>query len=238
MHHQTDKDIDILVKSVKYQDGYRVAKQLKQVNEMYVSLRIVTELHVFNDGTQAKLTKLTGTIPISFQGCLYNTPIDIWIPLQFPNQQPMCYVVPSQQMEIRPNHQHVDIQGFIYHPFLAQWNKKCKLTDLINTLCHTFSVMPPLFAKPSLIKQQSLELSKEELQFINQDIQNMQLSSNNLVSNNQEFSNRDKVEKLVKDKLQSIYDQENEKLKLFADYQVNYLLFVFLVFPTINSSTK
>ena len=213
---QTQQQINDLIKSITYKEPFFVAKQLNEVKAQYISLIVEAGLHVFNDGTESKLAHLIGTIPISFQGCHYNTPVDIWIPIEFPNKAPMCYVIPQQQMAIRSNHQYVDNQGLIYHPYLAQWNRTSKLTELIRTLCHVFSIMPPLFAKPQLSKQESLELNEEELRFINDDIQQIQLEQQKNATSksnsniNPTTSARVKLEKLVKQKLQLIYDDENK----------------------------
>ena len=57
-------------------------------------------------------------------GNVYNIPIAMWIPREFPGQPPTVYVVPTPTMEVRPN-KHVDAAGKVYHLYLNQWAMAC-----------------------------------------------------------------------------------------------------------------
>ena len=215
---QSNYDIDRMVKSIAYKDAFRVYKQLDGILNEYVSLRAVIDLHVFNDGEEHKLIKLTGTIPIFYQGHHYNTPVDVWIPIQFPQIPPMCYVVAQQGMRIRDNHQHVDRMGAIYHSYLAQWNKHSTLKQLLTILANVFSAVPPLFAAPNSNPphhhHQHHSHRRHSFHFKHHDHPN---------SNHE--SDRQKLERLVKAELQLIYDAENQKLQSLATQQVSVYIY-------------
>jgi ESCRT-I complex subunit TSG101 len=68
------------------------------------------------------LLQFKGTIPVNFRGSTYRFPLSIWIPHAYPYEAPVCYVVPADDMIIRPG-QYVGGDGKIYHPYLAHWRE-------------------------------------------------------------------------------------------------------------------
>lgn len=76
----------------------------------------------YENGASALLLQLSGTIPVLFRGQTFGFPIAIWVPHVYPREPPIVYVIPSQDMLVRPG-QHVSGDGRVYHPYLAQWGK-------------------------------------------------------------------------------------------------------------------
>nr|KAJ3420577.1 hypothetical protein HK105_005514 [Polyrhizophydium stewartii] len=66
---------------------------------------------------------LAGTIRVVFAGNAYNIPVAIWVPLLYPAQPPFVHVMPTPTMLIKPS-KHVDVNGKVYHPFLAFWHTR------------------------------------------------------------------------------------------------------------------
>lgn len=52
-------------------------------------------------------------------------------------------------MIIKRNHRHVDMNGFVYLPYLHEWNSSQTLVPLIEVASSVFSIEPPLFTKPA-----------------------------------------------------------------------------------------
>lgn len=74
----------------------------------------------YDSGQSSLLLHLNGTLPVTFRGTAYRFPIALWIPHAYPKEVPICYVIPTQGMVIRPG-QHVSGEGRVYHPYLADW---------------------------------------------------------------------------------------------------------------------
>ena len=124
------------------------------------SLHLYIDNYVFNDGSQQKLLKLQGTIPIQYRTKQYNMPIVLWIPPNFPNSCPICYVTPVRGMVIKQKHMHCDSQGLIYHPYLHYWKAgDSTLVELIGLLCSIFGKDPPLYSSKARISSSSMQPS-------------------------------------------------------------------------------
>ncbi len=50
---------------------------------------------VNNAGVQSRLLTISGTIPIKYQGAVYNIPIELFIPERYPQEAPKVYVRPT-----------------------------------------------------------------------------------------------------------------------------------------------
>ena len=98
---------------------------------------------------------LRGTIPVNYKGNVYNIPVVVCVPVQYPNQYPSAYVVPTPQMLIRPS-QHVDTNGKFYHPYISNWLSvtarngapTSTLVDLIRHMQTIFSQECPVYNRP------------------------------------------------------------------------------------------
>lgn len=81
------------------------------------------QLPAYENGVSALLLHLSGTVPVAFRGTQYRFPVAIWIPYAYPYESPIVYVMPTEDMVIRPG-QHVSpSDGKIYHPYLANWRE-------------------------------------------------------------------------------------------------------------------
>lgn len=132
----------------KYYNPDITRKDVCRVLEHYRGLNFRTEPFVFNDGSRKDLVNLQGTIPVNFKGNVYHIPICIWVMDTHPNNAPMCYVTPTQDMSIKVSN-YVDHNGKIYLPYLHEWiPHKSDLGSLIQVMIVVFGDHPPVYAKP------------------------------------------------------------------------------------------
>jgi len=107
-----------------------------------------TEAYVHTNGAKQTLLKITGLLPITYNTATYNIPVCFWLPYQFPDRPPMCYVVPTSSMEIKAKHKHVNKQGYVFHQYLSAWSRyQSNLIALTTNLQSVFGKEPPVFAK-------------------------------------------------------------------------------------------
>lgn len=66
---------------------------------------------------------LHGLLPITFRGVAYNIPIACWIPLAYPKESPLAYVVPTGDMLVRSS-ASVEVSGLCQFDYLKQWVNK------------------------------------------------------------------------------------------------------------------
>lgn len=132
----------------KYYNPDITRKDICRVLEHYRGLNFKTEPFVFNDGSRKDLVNLQGTVPVNFKGNVYHIPICIWVMDTHPNNAPMCYVTPTQDMNIKVSN-FVDHNGKIYLPYLHEWiPHKSDLGSLIQVMIVIFGDHPPVYAKP------------------------------------------------------------------------------------------
>eukprot|EP01051_Picozoa_sp_SAG22_P006333 SAG22_NODE_409_length_10939_cov_1.956638_6_plen_870_part_00 len=55
-------------------------------------------------------------------------------------------------MAIKPQHQHVGVDGVCYFPYLSAWDPSCNVAELIQTMQAVFGAEPPVYAKPKCKK--------------------------------------------------------------------------------------
>ncbi|KAH6987275.1 UEV domain-containing protein [Ilyonectria destructans] len=133
----------------EYHDVNRAYNDVAQALTQYPSLTPRTDVHTFSNGANALLLHLTGTLPVNFRGTTYRFPVSIWVPHAYPREPPMVYVVPTENMMIRPG-QHVDPQGLVYHPYLVRWAEfwhKSNLQDLLGIVTDIFAKEPPVISR-------------------------------------------------------------------------------------------
>ncbi|KAG1782457.1 UEV domain-containing protein [Suillus placidus] len=119
----------------------------------FTSLRPKSDVYTYDDGRTQLLLCLHGVLPISFRGASYNIPIAVWVTKEYPRQPPIVYVVPTQDMLVRPS-KHVDVSGRCKVEYIQHWEKKseaCNLSALLEALQQEFSRGPPVYAKPKTI---------------------------------------------------------------------------------------
>ncbi|KAH0545156.1 hypothetical protein FGG08_000768 [Glutinoglossum americanum] len=114
----------------------------------------------YETGQPALLLVLSGTLPVTFRGTTYRFPLSVWVPHAYPREAPMVYVVPTEEIVIRPG-QHVGGDGKCYHPYLAGWAEfwsRSTILDLLAILRDVFAKEPPVVSK-----QQQLRPPRQEV---------------------------------------------------------------------------
>lgn len=132
----------------KYKNIAATKKDIIQANEQYRALNFRQDPYVFNDGTRKELVNLSGTIPVVYKKNTYHIPICIWIMDTHPFNAPICFVTPTQDMQIKVS-MYVDHNGKIYLPYLHDWQPNSSdLLGLIQVMIVTFGDHPPVYSKP------------------------------------------------------------------------------------------
>jgi ESCRT-I complex subunit TSG101 len=102
---------------------------------------------------QNLLLNLYGTLPIQYKQNIYNIPVTIWIPKEYPNQAPVVIVVPTENMMLQGK--VVDSRGFILMDYLRGWRDGYNLNELAIILASEFQKDPPVVAKPQVNQNQT-----------------------------------------------------------------------------------
>ena len=102
-----------------------------------------------NDGSEQQLVRFHGVVPIAFQGATYHIPLDVWLPTQYPAAAPVCFVLPTASLFVRPC-DIVDAGGAVALERLGwvssgQHNLHA-LADLVARAQQHFCSCPPLFS--------------------------------------------------------------------------------------------
>ncbi|KAG6890728.1 hypothetical protein C0995_005101 [Termitomyces sp. Mi166 len=111
----------------------------------------LTPQTAFDDGRTQLLLCVHGVLPISFRGAPYNIPIAIWLTREYPNQPPIAYVVPTNDMLVKSG-KYLDVSGRCNIEYIQNWARKsegCSLSALVEAMQVQFSTEPPVYAKPS-----------------------------------------------------------------------------------------
>eukprot|EP00928_Gymnodinium_smaydae_P080137 TRINITY_DN63908_c0_g1_i1.p1 TRINITY_DN63908_c0_g1~~TRINITY_DN63908_c0_g1_i1.p1 ORF type:complete len:387 (+),score=79.74 TRINITY_DN63908_c0_g1_i1:67-1227(+) len=128
----------------EYQNRQRlrsdVAELLRSCSTLQPSLSSFT-----GNGRSVTLFYLSGVLPISFRGATYNIPVTVYFDPPYPNSAPRCFVTPTRDMAIKPNHANVDKGGMVYAPCLSSWSaSSSSLQNVVATLTSIFSQAPPV----------------------------------------------------------------------------------------------
>ncbi|KAI6106427.1 UEV domain-containing protein [Pisolithus croceorrhizus] len=116
----------------------------------FAALRPKTDVYTYDDGRTQLLLCVHGLLPIQYRSVAYNIPIAVWITKDYPRAPPIVYVVPTQDMLVRPS-KYVDVSGRCTIEYSQSWERKseaCNLSALFEALQDHFSHSPPLCAKP------------------------------------------------------------------------------------------
>lgn len=131
----------------------------------------------FDDGRTQLLLCVHGLLPISFRNASYNIPIAVWITRDYPKQPPITFVVPTNDMLVKPG-KYLDVSGRCNIDYLQHWERKdevqylsfitshlltsiyithkgCNLSALFEALREHFSRDPPVYSKPKEYMQSS-----------------------------------------------------------------------------------
>ncbi|XP_056604647.1 tumor susceptibility gene 101 protein [Triplophysa dalaica] len=137
----------LLSKLYKYRD--LTVRDVTNVTSQYKDLKPLMDNYVFNDGSNKELLSLTGTVPVSYRGNVYNIPVCLWLLDTYPYNPPICFVKPTSAMMIKTG-KHVDANGKIYLPYLHEWKApQSDLLGLIQVIVVVFGEEPPVFSRPS-----------------------------------------------------------------------------------------
>eukprot|EP00049_Salpingoeca_infusionum_P002844 m.60493 g.60493 ORF g.60493 m.60493 type:complete len:413 (-) comp11820_c0_seq1:483-1721(-) len=137
-------DLSMAVATI-YDDMDSTMSQITMAMSRYTDLKAAKAPYTFPDGRDPEILCLTGTIPMSYQGNTYHTPIRAWLPIEFPYKAPMCYVVPSVNMKLSPNTPNMEpSSGFLTTPAIVQWNARSYLVNALDEFSRLFSAYPPL----------------------------------------------------------------------------------------------
>ena len=102
-----------------------------------------------NDGSRERLLCAEGTIPIEYNGARYNIPVKMYAPSDYPTTPPTCFVTPTRDMVVKPNHGCVESDGMVAIERVFRWDRRRKMSDVARALSDVFSAEPPLFSKPA-----------------------------------------------------------------------------------------
>jgi len=141
-----ESQLNAALAKVKYKNSDLTKKDVLGALRHYRGLLPKQDTFIFNDGVQRDLVTLEGTIPVPYKGNNYNIPVSIWLMETHPLHAPVCYVKPTQNMQIKVS-KHVDSSGKIYLPYLHEWNQNSDLIGLIQICIVTFSEQPPVYSK-------------------------------------------------------------------------------------------
>ncbi|KPP75099.1 hypothetical protein Z043_105688 [Scleropages formosus] len=137
----------MLSKQYKYRD--LTVREIVNVISHYKDLKPVMDAYVFNDGSTRDLMSLTGTVPVSYRGNVYNIPVCLWLLDTYPYNPPICFVKPTSTMMIKTG-KHIDANGKIYLPYLHEWkHPQSDLFGLIQVMIVVFGEEPPVFSRPT-----------------------------------------------------------------------------------------
>ncbi|KAI0499332.1 hypothetical protein KFK09_020235 [Dendrobium nobile] len=125
-----------------------IRQHLVSLVEAYQSRRPKASSFTHNDGRTVNLLQADGTIPIVYDGVVYNIPATIWLVERYPLIPPSVFLNPTRDMVIKLNHPHVDRSGFVHAPYLKNWiYPSSNLVDLVRSLSQIFSNDPPLYSR-------------------------------------------------------------------------------------------
>jgi len=128
------------------QNRERLRSDLTQLFRVYQTLQPQTGTFS-GGGRSATLFYLYGVLPIQYKGASYNIPVTIYFDPPYPRQAPRCFVTPTENMAVSPNHPSVDRGGMFQAPMLSAWNERTStLTDLIAAMVSAFSASPPVYS--------------------------------------------------------------------------------------------
>lgn len=94
-------DLDGLLAQVRHTNRGRVRSDVASLLRRFGSLTCRLGKHTANDGTEARLLAVEGTLPIAYKGNPYNIPVELLVPAGYPAAAPLCFVRPVQGMEVQ-----------------------------------------------------------------------------------------------------------------------------------------
>lgn len=148
--NHTTKDWLVSVLS-PYENPRRLERDAVDLLVAYAGLSPKTDYYQSN-----LLLTIFGVIPITYSSVQYNIPVALWIPLRYPFEGPICFIVPTPGMQLRSSSRWVDAAGRILHPMLSFWKDDMNLTGLIARYSTNHGrIDTHHYAPPDIITNQS-----------------------------------------------------------------------------------
>ncbi|XP_060901541.1 ubiquitin-conjugating enzyme E2 variant 3-like [Labrus mixtus] len=121
---------------------------VRSVRSLFPDLRLYVDFYCFPNKEKKRLLYLAGTLPVHFEGSVYNIPVCIWLHETHPLSRPRCYVCPSVTMVINPACPSVDASGNISLDGLRNWTYGVStLSLLVSEMKRAFQKDTPLYAR-------------------------------------------------------------------------------------------
>lgn len=100
-----------------YGAAQRAVDDATAAAKRWPSLRLEAAEITQSSGASRDLIRVGGLLPISFRGAVYNIPVHVWLPLGYPVNPCLGFVVPTADMSVVPGHMHVGLNGMCYFPY-------------------------------------------------------------------------------------------------------------------------
>jgi hypothetical protein len=97
-------------------------------------------------GRPVQVVAILGTLPVRYQGNIFNVPVQIVYYDGYPMLPPVVQVVPTPEMMIKPN-EFVREDGVVTSDILKRWNSQCNTKALLDDLIAAFSYKMPVFGR-------------------------------------------------------------------------------------------
>lgn len=133
-----------------YRDPSRVDRDASSLLRSSVGahLQPIAAAHYEDDGTEATVLVLQGTIATHYRGNTYQLLVDIYLAPGYPHRPPICFVRLAENMYLKENHMHVGSDGKVYLPYLHEWSSHShNLIELVVAMSSVFSADPPVFTR-------------------------------------------------------------------------------------------
>ena len=156
-------NISSILSSLPYQDPSRVKKDLSSAASIYRSLSPSRSTYFPPSDNPVDLICLSGTVAMFHKGSQYNIPVDIYVPLAYPSRPPLTYVRPTPSMALKSGHRHVDREGLVYMPYLAEWRGVTHtLVKMCEHLSGIFGQDPPVYARSQAVQGQAQQQQQQQ----------------------------------------------------------------------------
>ncbi|GAX24265.1 ESCRT-I complex subunit TSG101 [Fistulifera solaris] len=133
-----------------YRDPWRVDRDASALLRSSVGAYLVPIIadHFEDDGTEALVLDLKGTIATHYRGNTYHILVEMFLAPGYPGRPPICFVRLAENMFFKENHMHVGSDGKVYLPYLHEWSSHThNLIELVVAMSSVFSADPPVFTR-------------------------------------------------------------------------------------------
>ncbi|KAL2097567.1 hypothetical protein ACEWY4_006774 [Coilia grayii] len=129
-----------------YRYPNEVLADVTSATTTYTDLNLHVDFYCYPNNEKKRLVYLGGTIPVTYEGNVYNIPIRIWIHETHPHSPPKCCVWPSAFMVINTKSSFVDASGHIHLHCLNNWKIGwSSLSIVLEEMRAAFQRETPLF---------------------------------------------------------------------------------------------